>query len=69
MNFDEYLVPYDWNADWIEEEIDAMVSLINNEQIPEPNSSCKNCAYSDQYAKLLFNPMQVDDEVIQGNLF
>ena len=27
MNFDEYLVPYDWNVDWIEHEIDAMVSV------------------------------------------
>ena len=52
MNFDEYLVPYDWNIDWIEEEIDSMVSLMNNDQIPEPNLSCKNCAYSEQYAKL-----------------
>ena len=43
MNFDEYLVPYDWNIDWIEEEIDSMVSLMNNDQIPEPNLSCKNC--------------------------
>ena len=45
-----HLVPYDWNIDWIEEEIDAMVSLMNNDRIPEPNSSCKNCAYSEQYA-------------------
>ena len=35
MNFDEYLVPYDWNIDWIEEEIDSMVSLMNNDQIQD----------------------------------
>ena len=69
MNFDEYLVPYDWNIDWIEEEIDSMVSLMNKDQIPEPNLSCKNCAYSAQYAKLICNPVKVDNAEIQGNLF
>ena len=68
MNFDEYLVPYNWKIDWIEKEIDAMVSLMNNEQIPEPNLSCKNCAYSEQYAKLVCNPVK-DNKEIQGNLF
>ena len=68
MNFDEYLVPYDWNIDWIEEEIDSMVSLMNNDHIPEPNLSCKNCAYSEQYAKLVCNPVK-DNKEIQGNLF
>ena len=69
MNFDAYLVPYDWNIDWIEEEIDSMVSLMNNDQIPEPNLSCKNCAYSEQYAKLVCNPSKNDSAEIQGNLF
>ena len=58
-----------WLIDWIEEEIDAMVSLMNNDQIPEPNLSCKNCAYSEQYAKLVCNPVKDDSEEIQGNLF
>ena len=69
MNFDEYLVPYSWNADWIDNKIDEMISLMNNHQIPEPNTSCKNCAYSEQYAKLVCNAMKVDNEEIQGNLF
>ena len=63
-----HLVPYDWNIDWIEEEIDSMVSLMNNDKIPEPNLSCKNCAYSEQYAKLVCNPVK-DNKEIQGNLF
>ena len=46
-----------------------MVSLMNNHQIPEPNLSCKNCAYSEQYAKLVCNPVKVNNEEIQGNLF
>ena len=52
--------------DWIEEEIDSMVSFMNNDQIPEPNLSCKNCAYSEQYAKLVCNPVK-DNKEIQGN--
>ena len=32
------------------------------DQIPEPNLSCKNCAYSEQYAKLVCNPVKVDNE-------
>ncbi len=69
MNFDEYLVPYDWDIDWIEKEIDVMVSLMNNYQIPEPNTSCKNCAYSEQYAKIVCNPVKGNNQEIQGNLF
>ena len=34
MNLDEYLVPYNRNTDWIEAGIDAMVALMNNDQIP-----------------------------------
>ena len=35
-----------------------MVSLMNNEQIPESNLSCKNCAYSEQYSKFICNPVK-----------
>ena len=69
MNFDEYLVPYDWNIDWIEDEIEAMVSLMNSDQIPEANLSCKNCAGSEKYAKLVCNPLKDGSKEIQGNLF
>ena len=44
-------MPYNWNMSWIEEEVDEMVYLMNQDQIPEPNESCKNCAYSDQYSR------------------
>ena len=69
MNFDEYLVPYNWNIDWIENKIDEMVSLMNNRQIPEKNLSCKNCAYSEQYAKLIFSECKENEVEIQGSLF
>ena len=69
MNFDEYLVPYNWNIDWIENKIDEMVNLMNNRQIPEPNLSCKNCAYSEQYAKLISSECKENKVEIQGSLF
>tara|TARA_B100000212_G_scaffold46501_1_gene30010 strand:+ start:2423 stop:3307 length:885 start_codon:yes stop_codon:yes gene_type:complete len=69
MNFDEYLVPYDWNIDWIENKIDEMVSLMNDSQIPDPNPSCKNCAYAEQYAKVINNELKEDKVEIQGSLF
>ena len=69
MNFDEYLVPYTWNIDWIENKIDEMVSLMNSRQVPEQNFSCKNCAYSEQYAKIISNDFKEDKVEIQGSLF
>ncbi len=41
---------------------------MNNVQIPEPNLSCKIFAYSEQYPRLVFNPMKNNKEN-QGNLF
>ena len=69
MEFDEFLIPYTWNTNWIEKKIDEMISLINNDQIPEANPSCKNCAYADQYAKSIYK--ELDNEIIelQGSLF
>ena len=69
MNFDEYLVPYNWNVDWIDNKIEEMVNLMNNNQIPEPNLSCKNCAYSEQYAKVTRNEFKEEILEIQGSLF
>ncbi len=48
--FDEVLVPYKWNVSWIEKNVDAMIELMNQHEIPDPNESCKNCAYADQYS-------------------
>tara|TARA_Y100001968_G_scaffold253133_1_gene238714 strand:- start:1081 stop:1932 length:852 start_codon:yes stop_codon:yes gene_type:complete len=53
MNFDEYLIPFDLNIDWVEGKVDEMIELMNQPKIPEPHMSCKNCAYSDQYAKVV----------------
>ncbi len=69
MNFDEYLVPYNWNIDWIDNKIDEMVRLMNSGQVPDQNLSCKNCAYSEQYAKIISNDFKEDKVEIQGSLF
>jgi len=69
MNFDEYLVPYNWNIDWIDNKIDEMVNVMNDKQVPEQNLSCKNCAYSEQYAKVISNEFKEDKVEIQGSLF
>ena len=69
MNFDEYLIPYNWDMSWIEEEVDEMVALMNQHQIPQPHESCKNCAYSDQYARAV-HPDGIDrGDDSQGSLF
>ncbi len=69
MNFDEYLVPYTWNSDWIESKVDEMIALMNQYEIPEPNECCKNCAYSDQYAKVVHQEEVKQDQSIQQSLF
>jgi len=69
LNFDEYLVPYLWNIDWMENKLDEMISVMNSTEIPESNSSCKNCAYSEQYAKNIYPEINSAKSEIQGNLF
>ena len=64
MKFDEYIIPYNWRINWIENRLDEMIELINQNEIPKPNSSCKNCAYCEQYANTIFGAKEV-----QSNLF
>tara|TARA_B100000579_G_C22765828_1_gene821350 strand:- start:193 stop:1053 length:861 start_codon:yes stop_codon:yes gene_type:complete len=68
MLFDEYLVPYKWRNDWIENRLDAMVKVMNQNKIPESNKSCKNCAYADQYSKVIFSVNSSQTEETQGTL-
>ncbi|KGG14852.1 MULTISPECIES: PD-(D/E)XK nuclease family protein [unclassified Prochlorococcus] len=69
MNFDEYLVPYKWNSNWIESKVDEMITLMNQYEIPEANACCKNCAYSDQYAKAVHPEGLKRGQSIQRSLF
>jgi hypothetical protein len=48
MDFEETLVPYQWDSSWIEEKVTEMIALLNSEELPEINSSCENCAYAHQ---------------------
>ena len=69
MNFDEYLVPYIWNTNWIERKLDEMVNLMNQYEIPKSNECCKNCAYSEQYAKAIYKEDRNEYQSRQGSLF
>ena len=46
--FDETLIPYELNTNWIEEKILEMLSILNSYKIPAANPSCENCAYARQ---------------------
>ena len=48
LDFEETLVPYLWNSDWIDEKVLEMIDLLNSEKLPEANPSCENCAYVQQ---------------------
>ena len=48
MDFEETLVPYEWDSSWIEEKVLEMTQLLNSEEMPESNPSCENCAYAQQ---------------------
>jgi len=48
MDFEETLVPYQWDSSWIEEKVTEMIALLNSEKIPEGNPACENCAYAQQ---------------------
>ena len=53
MRFEETLVPYQWNCDWIESDVEGMISTLNSPKFPESNPSCENCAYSRERLKQL----------------
>ena len=55
MRFDEYLVPYKWRIDWIETQLDKMVEVMNQSNLPASNKSCKNWAYADKFQNNIFS--------------
>ena len=50
MNFSETLIPYSWNSDWIPRKVQEMIDLMNSNEVPPGNTSCKNCAYAKKRA-------------------
>lgn len=53
LQFSETLIPYRWNSDWIHGKVTEMVNVLNGNNAPEANPSCKNCAYAEQRALFL----------------
>tara|TARA_B100000212_G_C27378729_1_gene535938 strand:+ start:237 stop:2348 length:2112 start_codon:yes stop_codon:yes gene_type:complete len=68
MGFDEYLVPYKCDVNWIENKIDEMIMLINQHKVPTPNKCCNNCAYANKYSEILGNHRPLNDENINDLL-
>ena len=56
MRFEETLVPYEWNADWIDSEIQNMIDLLKSCELPPSNQSCENCAYAHQRSLIEHSP-------------
>ena len=48
LDFSQTLIPYEWSSEWIPEKLNQMLQTLNNENIPESNISCENCAYAKQ---------------------
>ncbi len=48
MLFDELLIHYKIKTDYIENEIQGMIDLMNSKKMPNSHKSCENCAYSKQ---------------------
>ena len=60
MKFYETLAPYDWSIDWIPDQVQSMVDLMNSGDVPEANSSCENCAYARQRSRYDKQPERSD---------
>ena len=52
MKFDEIIIPYVSDPEYLEEHIDEMIKVINSKEIPQSDESCENCAYSNQFNNL-----------------
>ena len=51
MKFQEVLIPYQWNSNWIHGKVTEMIDLLNDNNAPDANPSCKNCAYVSQIVR------------------
>ena len=50
--FEETLVPYKLNFEWVDSQIVALLKLLKSEEMPDSNPSCENCAYARQRNRL-----------------
>ena len=54
MLFDEVLIHYQVKTDYLEEDIQEMINVMNSNAIPESHKSCENCAYARQRSGIEF---------------
>ena len=52
MLFDEILIHHKIKNDYLDKEIEDMINLMNNDEIPDSHPSCENCAYARQRSSI-----------------
>ena len=53
LTFDQILVPYEPQTEWIPEKIDEMIELINTDEMPLESPYCENAAYENEVSELI----------------
>lgn len=48
--FEETLVPYEWDGNWIDGSLGEMINILLSSELPESEPACENCAYAHQRA-------------------
>jgi len=52
LAFEETLVPYKLQLDWIDTKLEEMIHVLNSENIPESNFACENCAFNQEQLRI-----------------
>ena len=65
LQFDQFLIPYNANSTWIDDEISNLKNLIDSNIIPKRNPYCENCAFIEEGSKLI-SPLMSDGEFIKN---
>ena len=52
IKFSETLIHHEIKTDYLDDEIQNMIDVINSTNVPQGNKSCKNCAYARQRSKI-----------------
>ena len=50
--FEETLVPYELQLDWIEQKLEEMIEVLNSANIPESHFACENCAFNQEQVRI-----------------
>ncbi|MBG93370.1 MAG: hypothetical protein CL792_05245 [Chloroflexi bacterium] len=50
--FEETLVPYKIQLDWIEGKLEEMLQTLNSENIPKSHFACQNCAFNQEQMRI-----------------